>query len=310
MKSFILGIIVVLGTGFCFPTGEVSLQYKFKAGDEYEYIQRSKQNAVQNLPGMGEMKMDGALGGTMLLKIKSVDEKGTARIETQYSQLKMVTNSFIMSMSMDSDGSQEEDGNKIMKAMTGKTFFFSLTKTGKVENVEGVENLYSGLGSLGIDEDVVAKAQKTLKQTINDKSIKTLLENGLVMYPDQAVKTGESWNTSSVQAVNFPMTIDNTWSLKSLDGTVATIASNGNLKTIDKDKVNNLVNGMKSKSDLNGTQTMNGKVDVKSGWPKEVKIISDLKGTMTLLAGGLIPQDMEIPMTVKIETDYSIVKKK
>lgn len=310
MRSFSLVLVVIFCAAFSGPTGEVSLQYKFKTGDEYEYVQRSKQNAVQNLPGMGEMKMDGALGGTMILKIKTVDEKGTARIETHYTKLKMVTNSFIMSMSMDSDGSQEEDGNKIMKAMTGKTFFFSLTKTGKVESVEGVENLYSGLGSIGVDDDVVTKAQKTLKQTINDKSIKTLLENGLVSYPEQAVKTGDSWNTSSVQAVNFPMTIDNTWSLKSSDGSVATIACDGTLKTIDKEKINNLVNGMKSKSDLNGTQTINGKVDVKSGWPKEVKILSDLKGTMTLLAGGLIPQDMEIPMTVKIETEYTIVKKK
>ncbi|HEY0651566.1 MAG TPA: DUF6263 family protein [Chryseosolibacter sp.] len=310
MKSVVMFLIVAVCAGFGVPSGNVSLQYKFKPGEEYEYVQRSKQNAVQVLPGMGEMKMDGTLGGTMLLKIKSVDEKGTARIETQYTKLKMLTHSFIMSMSMDSDGPEEEDGNKIMKALTGKTFFFLLTKTGKVEAVEGVENLYSGLASLDLDADVVSKAQKTLKQTINEKSIKTLLENGLVSYPENPVKAGDSWNTSSVQAVNFPMTIENTWNLKSADGGVAVVSCKGDLKTIDKDKVNNLVNGMKSKSDLNGTQTMHANVDVKTGWPKDVKIVSDLKGTMTLLAGGMIPQDMEIPMTVKIETDYSIVKKK
>jgi hypothetical protein len=309
MRNLILSVVVVVCAAFV-PAGEVTLQYKFKVGEEFEYVQRSKQNAVQNLPGMGEMKMDGTLGGTMLLKIKAVDEKGSARIETHYTKLKMVTNSFIMSMSMDSEGSQDEDGNKIMKSLTGKTFFFTLTKAGKVENVEGVENLYSGLGSLGLDQDVVSKAQKTLKQTINDKSVKTLIENGLITYPDKAVKSGDTWNTSSVQAVNFPMTIDNTWNFTKSDGTTAIISCNGDLKTIDKEKVNNLVNGMKSKSDLNGKQTMNVTVDMKTGWPKEVKIISDLKGTMTLLAGGLIPQDMEIPMTVKIETDYSLLKKK
>lgn len=306
-RSF--GLILFVMLSFGHVQGQVTLQYKFKTGDEFEYVQRSKQNAVQVLPGMGEMKMDGALGGTMHLKIKSVDEKGTARIEAQYSKLKMVTNSFIMSMSMDSEGSQEEAFNKIMKAMTGKPFFFSLTKTGKVENVEGVENLYSGLGSLELDSDVVSKAQKTLKQTINDKSVKTLLENGLVTYPDQALKTGDSWNTSSIQSVNFPMTIENTWSLKSSEAAGAVVSCQGTLKTIDKEKVNNLVNGMKSKSDLNGNQNMTANVDVKTGWPKEVKILSDLKGTMTLLAGGMIPQDMEIPMTVKIETDYAIRKK-
>ncbi|HEY0741474.1 MAG TPA: DUF6263 family protein [Chryseosolibacter sp.] len=310
MKAAIVALIIVVCTGFSPAEKPVSLQYKFKTGEEFEYVQASKQNAVQILPGMGEMKMDGMLAGTMLLKIKSVDGNGSARIETQYSKLKMVTNSFILSMSMDSEGSQEEDGNKIIKSLTGKTFFFTLTKTGQVENVEGVENLYSGLGSLGLDEDVVTKTRKALQQTINDKSIKTLLENGLVAYPDKAVKAGDSWNTSSVQAVNFPMKIENTWSLKDADGTNANIVCEGNLTTIDKDKVNNLVNGMKSKSDLNGTQKTNSQVDLRTGWPTDVKILSDIKGKMTLLAGGLIPQDMEIPMTVKIETSYSIVKKK
>lgn len=310
MKAVIVTFVIGICTGLFPVAKEVNLQYKFKTGEQFEYVQVSKQNAVQILPGMGEMKMDGTLGGTMLLKIKSVDPSGSARIETHYSKLKMATNSFILSMSMDSEGSQEEDGNKIIKSLTGKTFFFTLTKTGKVENVEGVENLYSELGSLGLDEDVVAKTRKALQQTINDKSIKTLLENGLVAYPEKAVKTGDSWNTSSVQAVNFPMKIDNKWSLKDADDANANIVCEGNLTTIDKEKVNNLVNGMKSKSDLNGTQRMNSHVDLKTGWPKEVKILSDIKGTMTLLAGGLIPQDMEIPMTVKIETSYSIVKKK
>jgi hypothetical protein len=309
MKSIILTLVVCLCASFS-PVAELTLQYKFKAGEEYEYIQLSKQNAIQTLPGMGEMKMDGTLGGTMLLKIKSVDNAGSARIESQYSKLKMVTNNFIMSMSMDSEGSQEEDGNKIIKSLTGKTFFFTLTKTGTVENVEGVENLYSGLGSLGLDEGVVTKTRKALQQTINDKSIKTLLENGLVSYPEKPVNPGDKWNTSSVQAVNFPMKIDNTWSLINADGGTANISCEGNLTTIDKEKVNNLINGMKSKSDLNGTQKVNSQVDLKSGWPKEVKIISGLKGKLTLLAGGLIPQDMEVPMTVKIETNYTIVKRK
>lgn len=309
MKILFLTFIAFVISSFG-SAPDVSLQYRFKVGDEYEYIQVSKQNSVQNLPGMGEMKMDGILGGTMLMKIRSIDEHGAARIETQYTKLKMVTNSFIMSLSMDSEGSQEEDGNKIMKSMTGKPFFFTLSKTGKVEKVEGVENIYSSLNALELDDDVVNKTKKTLQQTINEKSIKTLLENGLLSYPEKSVKTGDKWNTSTVQAVNFPMNIDHTWSLKDSDGTTATVLSEGKLTTIDKDKVNNLVNGMKSKSDLAGTQNVNGRVDIKSGWPKEIKIVSDLKGTMTLLAGGLIPQDMEIPMTVNIETNYTIVKKK
>ena len=106
------------------------------------------------------------------------------------------------------------------------------------------------------------------------------------------------------------MRIENTWSLTNADKDHATISGDGHLTTIDKEKVNNLVNGMRSKSDLSGTQKTTSQVDLKSGWPKEVKILSDINGKLTLLAGGLIPQDMDVPMTVKIETNYTISKKR
>jgi hypothetical protein len=66
---------------------------------------------------------------------------------------------------------------------------------------------------------------------------------------------------------------------------------------------------MKTKSDLSGRQMTKSKVDIKTGWPVELKALSEIKGTMILLAGGPIPEDMTVPMEITSESTFTIVKK-
>ena len=70
-----------------------------------------------------------------------------------------------------------------------------------------------------------------------------------------------------------------------------------------------LPGGLKAKTALSGKQAMKSKIDVKSGWPTKMDVLSELKGTMTLLAGGMIPEDMDVPMEILSETSYTITKK-
>jgi hypothetical protein len=290
------------------PGAEVDLRYTFKVGDVYDYEQQSQQTSKQTFPGMGEMNTEASMTGVMQMKVVEVTTQG-AKVEAQYSKLKMAVNSMLMKMNLDSEGDQEETSNKIAKSMMGKTFHFVLLKTGKVENVQGAENLYSDLGSIGLDADVVANTKKMLQQSLNDKSLEAILTNSFVLYPDKKVKEGDRWNTETLQTMSFPMHFQNTWSLSKMDGTNAQVNSEANMMTADKEKIMSLPNGMKTKSDLAGTQSLNASIDVKSGWPKQVNIVSNLKGNMTLLAGGLIPTDMLVPMEMKIQTTYSIKKR-
>jgi hypothetical protein len=307
MKIQICILLFVL-TGFTIPDADVTLKYTFRPGDQFEYTQQSKQISKQTFPGMGDVTLEADIFGIMEMKVLSVTTSG-ARVEAKYSKLKMETKSSIMNMKMDSEGSQDDASNKIARAMMGKTFSFTMTSTGKVEKVEGAENLYSGLSSAGLDEDQIANSKKSLQQTLNDKSLEAILSNGFIVYADKKVKEGDTWNSQTEQTIGFPFNIDNTWSLGKVSGSTATVSSDATMSTVDKDKINALPNGMKSKMDLGGKQLVSAMVDLKTGWPTEVKVSSTLKGNMTLLAGGMIPQDMLIPMEMQIETTYTIKRK-
>lgn len=310
MKAIRFILLLLVATSFTFPTKEVKLEYTFKVGDQYDWIQTSVQKVKQEIPGMGEMTVDVQMSGQMKLKVTELTATG-AKFEAQYTTLKMETKTS-MGMgdsSMDSEATDDNMQNKLVKAMMGKVFYFKMNKLGTIESVEGTENLYSGFGTLGLDDAALAGAKQSFQQTLGEKSLKASFEMALISYPEKKLKVGDTWQSTGSLAMNFPVKIDNTWNLKSHDVTKATVGADGLLTTTDKDKEVSLPNGMKSKFDLNGRQVLSGSVDVKTGFPSEIKVLSEIKGNMTLLAGGMIPEDMQVPMEITSESSYKMIKK-
>jgi len=308
MKSLRFIALVLIATAFTFrPAKPLKLQYTFVVGDNYELTQGSKQNIKQTIPGMGDVAVDIDLTGVMNLKVVELTATG-AKVETTYKSIKMITKSPMGDVSMDSEGPADNTQNKLIKALTGKSIYMYLTKQGKVEKIENAENLFSGLGELGLDEAAAAAAKQSLQQSLGEGALKASIEGVLVSYPETAVNVGDTWKSSIGSASSFAMKTENVWTLSKQDGGTANIDGDGTVVTTDKEKVTP-VNGMNAKADLNGRQAMKATINVKTGWPTEVKTLSEIKGVMTLLAGGMIPEDMAIPMEITSESTFTIVKK-
>lgn len=306
---FALPVAFIILTAFSYPAKPIKLEYTFKVGDQYEMSQVSTQNIKQDIPGMGEVKIEVAVEGSMLFKIAEVTATG-AKMETSYTNLKMVTkNPFAGNVTLDSKGPDDQPQNKVVKAILGKPFFVYMTRQGVIEKVENAENLYSGLGSIGLDSAMVLQMKASLQQSLGEPSIKASLEMALANYPTEKVAEGATWKNSTATAMSFPMVIENTWTFTKLEGPLALLDCEGTVRTTDKEKVTSLPNGIKTKSDLNGRQMIKAKVDAKSGWPTELKTLSEIKGNMMLLAGGMIPEDMNVPMEIVSENTFTIVKK-
>jgi hypothetical protein len=308
MRTIRFLILVLVATAFTFPAKDVKLEYAFKVGDQYDFGQTFKQIIKQNLPGMGEMIVDVNIDANMAFKVTEVTPAG-AKIEASYTKMKVVTTSPMMNMTLDSDGKEDNMQTKLIKVMMNKTFSFVMTKRGVIEKVEGVENIYSGLSTLGLEEATLAQLKQSMLQTISEKSIKSSLEMGFVQYPENKVKENDTWKNTIEMVSNFVGKIENSWLLKKVEGDQASVESDGAISTVDKEKVMNLPNGIKTKADLAGRQVLAGKVSVKNGWPSEVKVLSEIKGQMKYLAGGMIPEDMDVPMEMTVEGTYTIVKK-
>ena len=308
MKTLQFLALIFVASAFTYPAKEIKLEYSFKVGDQYEFVQNATTKSKQNIPGMGEMAVDATVGATMLFKVIEVTSTG-AKIEANYTKMKAVTTSPMMNMTLDTEGSPDNMQNKLLKVMMDKKFTFNVSKRGVVEKVEGIENIYSGFSTLGLDEATLAQVKQSMQQTVSDKTIKTNLENGFILYPEKKVKENDTWKNTGDMVLNFVGKIENSYLFKKLEGDEATIESDGSITTVDKDKITAMPGGIKTKADLAGRQVVSGKVNVKTGWPSEVKTLAEIKGQMKYLAGGMIPEDMDVPMEMTVEGTYTLVKK-
>lgn len=298
--------LVVFAFGFTQVLKDVKLEYTFNVGDSFQMDQDSKQTITQEIMGMGEVVVNVSIGGGMSFKVVERTPTG-AKLEVAYTSLKMITKSPMGDQIMDSESTDAEQ-SKMMKALTNKPFFIYMNKRGKIEKAENIDNLYSGFKDLGFDDATLENVKKAMQQTLGENAIKASLQMAFVTYPEKPLAVGGSWKDVLSGGMNFPLNIENTWKLSAIDGGVASLEADGNVVTTDKEKEFS-VNGMKAKSDLSGQQAMKSKVNTTTGWPTELKVLSEIKGNMTLLAGGMLPTDMEVPMQISTESTFTIKKK-
>ncbi len=309
MKTIKLILLVLIISSFSFPAKETKLEYKFNVGDQYAWTQRSKQVIIQQIMGM-EQVIENAVSGSLSLKVISLTPDG-AKLEVQYTTLTMVMTlpAGMSAVSLDSEGDIEKTENKVMRAMMNKPFTITLTKQGVVANVEGEENLWSGFAALELDPEQLKAMQQQFEQNFGKNSIKSSFEMALVNYPSEKVSIGKTWKNKTGVGMSFPLAVDNTWNLLTLEKDNASLSADGLVSTTDKEQIINLPNGLQAKIDLSGTQKSTSSVNVKSGWPSTVKTNSEINGKMILIAGGMIPTDIDVPMHIVTESNFAFVKK-
>lgn len=307
MKTLVLAFLTLAGFGLTLPVNVVKLEYSFRLGDEYRMTQTTRQTIKQSIMGT-EQNGENHYSGEMTFKVVELTTNG-AKLETQFLSLKNSSKTMMGDVVMDSEGPDNNEQNKVFRSMMKKPFFVTLNKSGLVEEVEGVENLWSGLTALGLDENTMKTTKQSLEQLLGKSSLKNSVEQAMVFYSDKRVKQGDTWTSKNGFPMDFPIEVDNSWNLAALNHTTATVNADGVFTTTDKGKPVNLPGGLKARVDLGGNQTMKASVDIKTGWPTDLHIVSELKGKMTLLAGGILQEDMDMPMQILTETSYKITKK-
>lgn len=308
----IVALLLLLAlVSFTNPPKDTKLQYTFKVGDRYQLTQVVKQTMKQSIPAMGDATVEISSESVLALNIASVTATG-AKIDTHFEKMKIWTKlpMGMGDMTLDSEGDADDSQTKVVKSIMSKTFYFTITKQGVIEKVEGTENLFTDLEKLDLDDATLNAFKAQFKQSLNDQSMKARLEQALVSYADKKVKIGDTWSTTTANEVmGMPTRIAQTWSLKSAEAAKASIRAEGSVASTDKDKVMDLPNGIKGKLNVGGKQTLAAVVNPKTGWPVETKINAEVKGIMTFLAGGMMPSDMEVPIETVAEGVHKIVKR-
>lgn len=282
------------------------IKYVFKAGDQYSLAQNVKSTIKQSLMGT-EQTIETLSDNIYTIKVAELTPTG-ARLEVSFSSVKSDMKSMMGNVNMDSGGDTTKIENKVLRSILNRTFNLFITTEGRIEKMEGVENLYGGFKSAGMNEEMEKSMKQSFEQFLGEAAMKTTFEQAFPSYPGDVIKEGDTWNIKNENYISFPITSDNNWSVGELTSDAAKLRSEGTTST-DKDKVIALPQGLKAKADLAGKQASKSNMSLKSGWPYKVEILAELTGNMTLLAGGMIPEDMVIPMEVVSETSYTFTKK-
>jgi len=304
--SFLLSWAIAAGLVLA-ADSSVRLSYVFKIGDEYKIKQVTTQKITQSIMGLDQVG-NNEYTGMLSLKVAEVSREG-ARLTAHYETIRNRSTSIMGEIIMDSDGDLEQTQNKFCQGFMNKPFYLSMDKTGRIVSVEGLGNLHDGVRAAMGDTEVSPAVKQVMEQMLNESSVKNNLSQVLVYYSDRQVKPGDSWKSINQLPMGFPIAIDITWNLISLSPKQADVRAEGLFTTTDKEKIVDLPNGMRAKVDLSGNQTTNSVVDPGTGWPTSMKLQSELKGKMLLLASGMIPMDLELPTRIQTETQYTITRK-
>jgi hypothetical protein len=283
------------------------LEYKFKVGDIIEMHQQTTQDISQNIMGMSQDSKN-EISGTMRFEVIEIVGKD-ARIEAAYLSLRSKVSSAMATVNMDSEGDQSSTENRIMKSLTGKKFTFVLTSRGFVNDIQDAENLLADLDELGLDAATISSVKQNLQQQYTGQGLKGSLELGFVQYANKKVKPKDQWESEISAGMSFPLLTKNNWTFENADAKEAMLNSKANITTTDSKKTFPLQMGMKGVADLSGSQETKSNVSLQDGWPVEINIKNIISGNLTILAGAMLPENMDVPMEINNESVFTFVRK-
>jgi hypothetical protein len=299
--------LLVFALSAAFPAKDISLRYNLRNGDQFELRQKTDQKMIQTIMGMDQTG-NNAYDGTIAMRVISTDQE-RVRIEAKMTHLKSHLKNIMNEIDLDSDGDTKETSTQIVQAMMNQPFYVTLSKNGVIEKVEDVDNLWKGVDKLDLPDEDKKQVKAAIGQMINESSFKNGLGQAFLTYAGKPVQPLETWTTQNGIPADFPVRSDNKWFVQSTTASHAVVSGEGIFKTIDKEKVVSLPGDLKAKVNLEGTQKVNGTSALKTGLPDKVAIEAKLSGVIVLLAGGMLPMDIKVPITIDTHTEYTFVRK-
>lgn len=288
---FTAGILVVAaslqscknGTG---AGNAIALKLNLEPGTSYSYVMDSK--TVMNASGINTTQ---TMEMAFSYDVAAAD--GTnKKLTISYDRINSELSTPMGPMQFNTEDSSIPG----LKELLRKPFVMTVTEKGVIKSIEGLER-----GDQGIPEgdEEAQNIRKQIEATFTDSAMRTSMENMLNIYPDNAVKPGDTWvKTSTISAAGMNMKVENTYKLLNTKDNTAHLEV--------KSKISNgggsmETQGMPIKIELNGTSEGTMDVDISTGFMTSSKMKQNIDGTMSM-------SGMKAP--VKMTMDINVTGKK
>lgn len=232
----------------------------------------------------------------------SKDSSGNFVVDLSYDNIQVYTKSGQTETELTADNASTSANpiEKMLGILKNAKLSAIITPKGEIKEVKGYKELGDKLMA-GFDPSntygiAIAKQnwESTIKQQLVDNNLNYLFK----IFPDSLVHVGDQWTIPTKYKDQFEFSILNTYTLKEIEGYLATISVKGDVTIESSSSTSMLPNSI---PDLSGTQTGRYILNIQTGLPVESNIETSIEGKVQ--AAG-----REIPLT--IENKVSLKKRK
>lgn len=291
----------ILGTGFA---QKADLKLNLEIGTVYKQTTASDVTIVQEFGGQ-TMEILMSVEGDMSYKVIS-KANSNYEMEVTYDRLGMTMKMPQGEMSFSSEKNDESDiFSSILAELRNKPFTVTMTEKGKVLGVKNMDVLLESVFSKfsEVPEAQLSQIKSQLEKSYGESGLKGNIEMVSSIFPEKSVAIGDQWKIETKLESGMNATISSTYKYVEKNSTYILINGDSKIATVDTDEYMSS-NGLEMKLNLAGTMKSEIKIDPKSGWTIEARILQDLKGESIVKPNAQLPDGMTIPM--QMETNMVI----
>ncbi len=287
---------------------KVKMQYNPEVGETYHVFMTSDQVISQTYEGQNVI-LTQTIGMGYSMAAVEKDEQGIW-MDITYDRIVFKQIGPMGEVAYDSDNPPAEVPAQALgyKALLGNGFSVKTDPAGKIIEVKNFEAFIDGvLKNLNIeDESTLEQVRATIEKQYNEESIKEMVGNALIQYPEGEVKIGDSWTSQITMTISsMALSLQNNYVLSDYKDNTATIQVTSQILN-DPNAAPLDLGAYQMKYALEGLQTGQITVDTLTGCSMNSTITQTMSGTVSLIMG---TEAMTLPITINGVTHVEIAKK-
>ncbi|WP_316830633.1 DUF6263 family protein [Pedobacter aquatilis] len=260
MKALHISIVIFFMASIStFAQKTYLLKQDYPVGKKYSYTINSDQIITQKIGGK-ETNYIQNVGTDYTFDITSA--KGLDKtVKVIYKRLTIKSVGMGNELILDSD---KDEAGKLnpFSGLKNASFSMLLAPNGAVKSVSGLEKMVDSIASkMTTDTTQLRQVKLSLSKQFNAEVIRQTMESSLKIFPDKAVKVGESWIVNTKTTIAMPIETTTTYTLKEIKDNIAILSIKGSL--MSKGDFESL--GNKMQTDLKGMNFGDAQVDIKTG---------------------------------------------
>ncbi|NPA93452.1 MAG: hypothetical protein GXO56_07210 [Chloroflexi bacterium] len=286
-----------------------SLKLNLKVGDTFAVHSAVSQDMSQELMGQ-PMYIKQNLVFDYTWKVTDVDAEGNATIQVTYDHIAIEQTQNGQKVAYDS--ASDETPPKFftgVDAMVGKSYTMVLAPTGKLKDVQGLEELFQEVTDATDLDDLQKKSfYQALVETFGEEAINEQVDMLFGQYGSAPLEVGATWEADTEYNALFPLQVHTQYTIKSLEDGKAVIALDATLKSDPEKIVDDASRIFKLSYELMGTQEGTMTVNTANGMPTESHVTQHLEGKLYVVNVDT-GEKMPIPMSMDSDIQLSVTQK-